>query len=411
MPRMRQQPERRIMTDIIRRPEDFLPDWENSAMLPTTTQRNQADRMRDWVELFKEVYKAAEVLSKTNFVPKEMIGNTANVAAAIMKGFELGIDPLDALASMYVIHGRVGMYAEFQRRRIIQAGHIFRIVESTDTRCIVEGTRRDTNETHRANFTVEAARKAGIDLGKYPNEKLIARATSRLCKQAFPDVLSGTLIAEDLIDGVIPTDTEPPPTPELTAPPVQRRRPTKPAKAARTQPKPTPTTEPDDELAELLGDTPREPAASAATTDSPPDAAPKTTYEEEGGERPTPTRNDVGQPPPQSLIDITPPDEPITKPQSRKLHALFHQLDVNDRNDRLIITTHILGYHITSSAQLTKNEANRLIDTIESWFLTAEYNAEDRVNDILNQAAINRVNDILNQAAINQTEVNETGDD
>jgi hypothetical protein len=244
------------MTDIER-----LPDWDD--ILPTPRPRLD---LKQWAEEFRDVYKIAEALCKTPFVPKEMIGRQADVAATIMKGKELGLDPFDALGSIYIVHGRVGFYASFMRRRIVQAGHTLTIVESTESRCIIEGTRKDTGQKHRAQFTAEQARKAGIDLGKYPADKLIARATSRLCTQAFPDVLSGTLIAEDLIDGVIPADTDQPPADaeQLERPAVQRRRPTKPAKATRTQPKPMPAaspTETDDELAELLGDTPTKPAA------------------------------------------------------------------------------------------------------------------------------------------------------
>jgi len=164
------------MTNIMRA-DDYLPDTWDGAVLPA--KQDPTQRLRDWVDLFREVVKAAEFLSKTPFVPKEMLGKPADVAAAIMKGHELGMDPLDALANIYVIHGRVGFYAEFQRRRIIQAGHTFRVIESGDTRCIVEGIRKEGGEPQRASFSADQARKAGLDLGKYPADKLIARATSR----------------------------------------------------------------------------------------------------------------------------------------------------------------------------------------------------------------------------------------
>jgi len=78
--------------------------------------------LKHWSQEFADVYRVSEALSKTPFVPKEMMGKTADVAAAIMKGRELGLDPFDALGSVYVVHGRVGYYAEFMRRRILQAG-------------------------------------------------------------------------------------------------------------------------------------------------------------------------------------------------------------------------------------------------------------------------------------------------
>jgi hypothetical protein len=339
---------------------DRIPDW----MQPDTTTRQL--NLQTWAQEFQDVYRVAEALCKTSFVPKEMIGKQNEVTACIMKGRELGLDPFDALGSMYIVHGRVGFYAEFMRRRIIQAGHTFRIVESGEQRCIVEGIRAEGGDPHRATFTADQARRAGIDLGKYPAEKLIARATSRLCKQAFPDVLAGSLIIEDIVDGVTPTTpVADEPAPAAIPAPTQRTRKPKPAKAAATQPKPAPTPppEPDTDITELLGDN--------DIVDLPPEQLNTTTI--------TPHPTD----------DTTPqPDEPFTQPQSRKMHTLFRQLNLSDRDDRLTITAHILGYHLDTSAGLTKAEANRIIDTLETWLTDTEHLVADRINDILNTAAL-----------------------
>lgn len=317
-----------------------------------------------WVQDFRDVYAIAEALCKTPFVPREMMGHRDTVAACIMKGKELGLSPFEALGSIYIVHGRPGLYADFMRRRILQAGHIFKIIESTDSRCVVEGVRRDSGQTHRASFTAEQARKAGIDLGRYPSDKLVARATSRLCKQAFPDVLSGSLIAEDLIDGLIPTDDT---ITETTggvglllseAPPVQRKRATRAPKAVRTQPKPAEKPA-DDELAELLNDTP-EPAGS-------------------------------GAPEEQEQLPLPPgpaPDQPRTDAQFRKLMALLHQLDINEVDDQYIVIAYILGYQIETRKNITKNEANKLIDTIDSWIFDTAYPVENRILEILNEDAL-----------------------
>ena len=80
------------------------------------------------------------------------------------------------------------------------------------------------------------------------------------------------------------------------------------------------------------------------------------------------------------------PDEPITKPQNAKLHAIFRQLGITNQTDRHLIRDHILGYH--PETQLTKPEAHTLIDTTENWLTDQDYPAADRVNDILNQAAL-----------------------
>lgn len=325
---------------------DRIPDW----MQPETTR--QID-LKSWAQEFRDVYAVAEALSKTPFVPREMMGKQADVAAAIMKGRELGLDPFDALGSIYIVHGRVGYYAEFMRRRIIQAGHTLRIIENTDSRCIVEGIRKDGGDAQRATFTAEQARKAGIDLGKYPADKLVARATSRLCRQVFPDVLSGTLIAEDLMDGLIPADETPEAAP-AGKPALQRKRATKAAKAASTQPAPAPAEDRSDELAELLGDQPD------GRTDTEREADEQAQWQRDEGV--PDTRGEPDEPEPLPL------DEPITPAQLKLLLIRFRERGFTDqqRQERLDYCIGLIGRQITSSKELTSNEASRIIDSLEN---------------------------------------------
>ncbi|EIV32499.1 MULTISPECIES: hypothetical protein [Mycobacteroides] len=332
------------MTELATRPSAWPPaaGWDGTIERhPATVQPTQAERMREWLHLFKECREAAEVLAKTSFVPKDMMGKPAEIAASMLKGWELGLDPLDALASIYVVHGRVGFYAEFMRRRIIQAGHTFRVTESTDNRCVVEGTRSDNGETHRATFTAEQAKRAKIDIAAYPAEKLVARATSRLCKQAFPDVLSGSLIVEDLLDGLISVESErlDAPAQEATEAPALQRR----TRAARKAPAPkaAPAPAPAADLDEF----------PASTPEPEPETQPMTVEPE----------------PAQDEHRIGNADEVgITDPQLKKLHVLFGKHGLNERQAGLDWLTAATGREITSSKDLTKHEAIKVIDMLEN---------------------------------------------
>ncbi|MDM2382279.1 Uncharacterised protein [Mycobacteroides abscessus subsp. abscessus] len=331
------------MTEVATRPSTWppAPGWDGTIERhPATVQPTQAERMREWLHLFKECREAAEVLAKTSFVPKDMMGKPAEIAASMLKGWELGLDPLDALASIYVVHGRVGFYAEFMRRRIIQAGHTFRVVESTDSRCIVEGTRQDNGETHRAGFTADQAKRAKIDIAAYPAEKLVARATSRLCKQAFPDVLSGSLIIEDLLDGLISVESErldAPAQETAEAPALQRRtRTARRAPAPKIEPTPAPATDLDEFPAEPE---PEPETQSAPAEPEPVEAEPETENAAEQG---------------------------ITDSQLKKLHVLFSKHGLNERQAGLDWLTAATEREITSSKDLTKREAMKVIDMLEN---------------------------------------------
>lgn len=230
--------------------------------------QSRGERSREWLELFFETAKAAEVLARTDFVPPSMKGKTEQVAATIMKGYELDIDPLDALANVYSVHGRIGFYAEFMRRRIIQSGHELKIVEANDTRAIVAGRRKGVEEWERAQFTAQQARNAKIDISAYAEDKLVARATSRLCKRVFPDVLSGAAIAEDLMDEQAAAPV-PVPSERLDEPSepgtIQRRRMPKRPVPASGQP-PVTNTRPVSAVAEA--DEPPLPGADEEPTES-----------------------------------------------------------------------------------------------------------------------------------------------
>jgi hypothetical protein len=297
---------------------------------------SRSDRMSDWLELFVKTEHAAEVLARTSFVPAGMTGKPAEVAACMMKGYELGMDPLDALANMFVVKGKVGFYAEFMRRRIIKAGHEFYVTEATDSRAVVKGRRRDSGgdaEWQQASFTSEQAKKAGIDLGGYPADKLVARATSRLCRRAFPDVLSGAEIVEDILDGVVVDvveDQAPQPAPALQ----RKRAPRKPA-ATRGQPPAAPKPEP----------------TAVGELDDFPDMTLTTLVEPE----PTPENPEVVVDPP-----------PVTDAQLKKLAIVLREAGLDEREARLDFVAAAIGHPIQSSKDLTRDEASKVIDILEN---------------------------------------------
>lgn len=319
-----------------------LASWMADELRPAPQARGID--LKHWAEEFADVYRVSEALSKTPFVPREMMGKTADVAAAIMRGRELGLDPFDALGSIYIVHGRVGYYAEFMRRRIIQAGHKFRVVENTDNRCILEGTRKGDSEPSRATFTAEQAKRAKINLGDYPADKLLARATSRLCRQVFPDVLAGSVIAEDLIDGLIPTiDDEPVAiAAESTAGAIQRKRVARPAKAASTQPPTAPrkATEPDDELAELLDDEPAPPPVLVVV------------------ENPAPEDDQVVD------AEVADSVDHVTPAQLKKLSILLREQGFDTPESKHGFTSAAIERDITSAKELTKAEASKVIEIL-----------------------------------------------
>ena len=356
------------MTDLVPSYDTEPPAaWAEGEPRPAPLRRIN---LSTWAEEFADVYRVSEALAKTPFVPAAMVGKTADVAAAIMKGRELGLDPFDALGSIYVVHGRVGYWAAFMRRRIIQAGHRFKVIENTDNRAIVEGTRREDGEKHRATFTAEQAKRAKINLGDYPADKLLARATSRLCTQAFPDVLAGSVIAEDIIDGVIPAEADQEPATTATTPAIARKRPTRAPHAASTQPPPAPKPAAvDDDLADLLGDNepPRPPL----------DQSPVPTVPEQRqrhdpqipAESPDLSEPAAEEPHPDLFEEAVDAVDLITPAQLKKLAIMLREAGFDREGSHAFVATAI-NRSISSSKELTKEEASKVIEILA--------NGEDR---------------------------------
>lgn len=309
------------MTELARNdfrtPAAFEPATLRTARI---TGNDQFERMGKWLELFMSTAEVAQVLARTAFVPEPMRGQPENIAAAMMKSLELGIDPLDGLSSIHVVKGKIGFSAEFMRRRILEAGHEFVIDESTDDRCKMRGRRAGSTEWQTAVFTADQARKAKIVLGDYPADKLVARASSRLCRRVFPDVLAGANIIDDLLDD----DTEETPA---TGAAVRRKRAPRAVKAS-DEPKPQPVADVDD----LLDDAPAEPEPSE------PESAPD--------------------------------EDEITKPQLQKLSILRQTNGYADTDEGRAdwfqwVETNI-GRTVGTNKDLTKAEASVLIDVLET---------------------------------------------
>jgi hypothetical protein len=234
------------------------------------------------------------------------------------------------------------------RRRILESGHEIVIDEATDERCKIRGRRAGTQEWQTAIFTADQARKAKINLGDYPADKLVARASSRLCRRVFPDVLAGAVILEDVIEVDGETITDEPATQRRG---VQRKRqPRKVAAAPAEQPQPQP-----DPIDELLD----EPEPQAEPSDE--DAA---KYNKKLADH-------FGLQIPEDLPGAGTEDAaPITKAQLQKLSLLRRQAGYPDtdegRTDWFQHVETIVGRRVSSNKQLTKDEASVLIDVLEN---------------------------------------------
>ena len=269
-------------------------------------------RLIAWAQAAEAAHRLAQALSKTSFVPKEFQGREYDATAAIIMGDELGLSPLAALRSIYVVHGQPALYARTMVALAQSHGHQIWTDESSEAKVTVSGQRRGSSKVETSTWTIARAKKAGYTSNKKydsnPQEMLYSKAAGEVARKIAADVLAGvSMSVEDLeLEEPAPTTT------------IKR------AAAAR------------------------ENTTSIKRADPPP-APPEPEFEPSG-------------------LDEFAPVELITPGQSAKMHAAFNGLGITkeDRTERLAITAQVIGHNVTSSTELTKDEATKLIDHLEN---------------------------------------------
>jgi hypothetical protein len=145
----------------------------------------------------------AKALAVSGLLPQHLQSKPQNILAIMYAARSIDVPLWQAIQSMQVINGKVGLSADLARALILRAGHTFRVVESTNEVATVEVVRKGDDYVHRASFTLDDAHAAKLtgnpSWSKYPKAMLIARATTLIARNACADVLAGmSYTAEEL---------------------------------------------------------------------------------------------------------------------------------------------------------------------------------------------------------------------
>lgn len=316
---------------------------------PPTTDLAEID---SWVPVLESVADLSRKIADTDFVPSAYRGNTAAIAATVLYGRELGLPPMTALAAVDPIKGTPSLSAEAMRALIFAAGHDLRFVESTATRCIIEGRRKGQESWTRVAYTMDEAKTSG-DAAKNqqyrtrPAEMLVARCTTRIGRMMFPECLGGFPSPEEVMAMGDSAPQSFPATVTVTAPAMEAPKPEPKPKPARKKATPKPTT----------------PPQPAPALDGPPLPG------EDGFEDMVPEPQAAPEPEivDAEIVEGEPPAEPLrSDAQSKKLFALLRELDINQRDQGLEMIGSILGREVESTKTLTKTEASKVIESLAS---------------------------------------------
>lgn len=243
------------------------------------------DRLARWVDAASNAHRLVAPLVASAFVPEAYKPKVdpratdkqkqeayevavANATAAVLQGLSLGLDPLVSLQQIYVVHGRPGLYAKIRVALVQSKGHEVWTEDLSDTRAVVAGRRKGSDNVERVTVTMAQARTAGWtrndNYAKTPQDMLWSRAASRVCDRIAADVLMGIASVEEIADEIASTSTAaagtrtvraprrtelpaltavPEPEPPLGEPETQHEPEPATAKRRRTQPQPEPEPE------------------------------------------------------------------------------------------------------------------------------------------------------------------------
>lgn len=156
-----------------------------------------------------EAFRLAKALSSAgDMVPKHYQGQPEMTMAAIIRGMEVGLAPMQALSSIAVINGRASLWGDALPALMQRAGHHIdvELEGAGDTLTAVATlTRGDTGKTVVRRFSMADAKRAGL-AGKqgpwtqYPQRMIAARARAWACRDGASDALMGMQAAEEVSD-------------------------------------------------------------------------------------------------------------------------------------------------------------------------------------------------------------------
>lgn len=157
----------------------------------------------------EQAFRLAEALAKAgDMVPKAFQGKPMETMAAIMRGMEVGLTPMQSLASIAVINGRASLWGDALPALMQRAGHHVDVSiegEGATAVAVARLTRGDTGRVIERRFSMADAKQAGL-VGKpgpwqqYPLRMLAIRARAFAIRDGAADALMGLRISDEVSD-------------------------------------------------------------------------------------------------------------------------------------------------------------------------------------------------------------------
>ncbi len=182
-------------------------NMNQEAQLPATVGQRGIQ-----VRSIEDLWRFSQIVARSGFYPKDYENNPAKIAVAIQFGLEVGLKQSSAIWNIAVINGRPAVYGDAALALCMTSKdwvqEAFKETIEYDENgspvaasCTVQ---RKGCQPITRTFTMEQAKRAGLAHREiwraYPERMLQMRARAWALRDAFPDVLKGLSIREEIED-------------------------------------------------------------------------------------------------------------------------------------------------------------------------------------------------------------------
>lgn len=171
----------------------------------------------------------AREMAPSGLLPQELRGKPGDVLILMMCGAELGLKPMQALRSIYVVKGKPVLSADLLVALVKRSPkcRYFQLIQTLPTVATYETHREGEPEPVRLSWTVEKAKEAGLTGGAtwrgHADTMLRHRCAAALAREVYPDLALGLYVEEEAAE--IRASEAARPTPARAAQPPHRPAP------------------------------------------------------------------------------------------------------------------------------------------------------------------------------------------
>lgn len=180
--------------------------------------------LHGWAQELDAAYLLAQMVCQTAFAPQHFRGKPEEAATAMLYGHTIGLPPMVAIKSIYVVHGTPALYAKTMYAIALAAGHQIERVHATEQSVKFRCRRKGAQQWQEVEWSIDRARQAGYTSNKQYQSNPIGMLTAKCMAEAAnlvaAEALAGMASVEEVqlgdVDGMVPGGDEVEPTAEPT---------------------------------------------------------------------------------------------------------------------------------------------------------------------------------------------------